>query len=64
MPPKAYVLQDFDADEWAEMNEVYDRAVAAIECLIAHGVKEAMNRFNARPTGEPESDEAGRSGVA
>jgi len=64
MPPKAYVLQDFGDDEWAEMTEVYDRAVAAIECLIAHGVKEAMNRFNARPTGEPESDEAGRSGVA
>ena len=56
MPPKAYVLQDFDDDEWAEMNEVYDRAVAAIECMIVHGVKEAMNRYNARPQAEAESE--------
>jgi len=57
MPPKAYVLQDFDADEYAEMQEVYARAVAAIESFIANGVKEAMNRFNARPA--QESDESG-----
>jgi PTH1 family peptidyl-tRNA hydrolase len=49
MPPKAYVLQDFGADEWAEMTEVYARAVAAIGCFVVEGVKEAMNRFNARP---------------
>jgi peptidyl-tRNA hydrolase len=49
-------LQDFDEDEWAGMQEVYDRAVAAIECLIAHGVKEAMNRFNASPPVHSESD--------
>lgn len=52
MPPKAYVLQDFGADEWAAMQEVYDRAVAAIECWIVEGVREAMNRFNASPAGE------------
>lgn len=56
MPPKAYVLQDFGADEWAEMVEVYDRAVAAIECFVVDGVKEAMNRFNARPAAEDESE--------
>ena len=48
-------LQDFSADEWTEMEEVYARAVAAIESFIADGVKEAMNRFNARPAGENES---------
>jgi PTH1 family peptidyl-tRNA hydrolase len=56
MPPKAYVLQDFGADEWAEMQEVYARAVAAVECWIVDGIKEAMNRFNARPPGSDESD--------
>jgi PTH1 family peptidyl-tRNA hydrolase len=54
MPPKAYVLQDYSADEWQEMVEVYDRAVGAIESFIVDGVKEAMNRFNARPA--PEAD--------
>jgi PTH1 family peptidyl-tRNA hydrolase len=56
MPPKAYVLQDYSADEWAEMEEVYERAVAAIECFVVDGVKEAMNRFNARPAAEDESE--------
>ncbi len=56
MPPKAYVLQDFGADEWQEMDEVYDRAVAAIESVIVEGVKEAMNRFNARPVPEADSE--------
>lgn len=55
MPPKAYVLQDFSEDEWAEMQEVYARAVAAVESFIVDGIKEAMNRFNARPAGEDES---------
>jgi PTH1 family peptidyl-tRNA hydrolase len=56
MPPKAYVLQDFSADEWSEMVEVYARAVAAVECWIAEGIKEAMNRFNARPAAPDESE--------
>lgn len=55
MPPQAYVLKDFSGDEWAEMQEVYARAVAAIESFVADGIKEAMNRFNARPDGEDES---------
>jgi len=54
--PKAYVLQDFDSHEWEEMGEVYDRAVAAIESFVADGVKEAMNRFNARPSADAESE--------
>ena len=56
MPPKAYVLQDFGDDEWQEMQDVYDRAVAAIESFVVDGVKEAMNRFNARPAPEGESE--------
>ena len=56
MPPKAYVLQDFGEDEWAEMHEVYARAVSAIESLIVDGVKEAMNRFNARPSEQSEPE--------
>jgi PTH1 family peptidyl-tRNA hydrolase len=55
MLPKAYVLQDFGADEWLEMQAVYARAVAAVECWLVEGVKEAMNRFNARPAGSDES---------
>jgi PTH1 family peptidyl-tRNA hydrolase len=56
MPPKAYVLQDFGEDEWADMSEVYDRAVSAIQSFIVDGVKEAMNRFNARSKQEAESE--------
>jgi PTH1 family peptidyl-tRNA hydrolase len=49
MEPKAYVLQDFDVAERERMEEVYTRVVAAIETAIQEGIKEAMNRFNARP---------------
>jgi PTH1 family peptidyl-tRNA hydrolase len=49
MEPKAYVLQDFDAAERERMEEVYERVVAAVETAIREGIKEAMNRFNARP---------------
>jgi PTH1 family peptidyl-tRNA hydrolase len=49
MEPKAYVLQDFDAAERKRMEEVYERVVAAVETAIREGIKEAMNRFNARP---------------
>ena len=53
MEPKAYVLQDFGTDELEVMEEVYQRAVSAVEALIREGVKEAMNRFNARPVPGP-----------
>ena len=53
MEPKAYVLQDFDAAERERMQEVYARVVAALDTAIREGVREAMNRFNARPEGEP-----------
>lgn len=49
MEPKDYVLQDFGLDERAAMQEVYERVVAAVEAFVRHGVREAMNQFNARP---------------
>lgn len=49
MDPKAYVLQDFDDAERETMDEVYGRVLDAVETLIREGVKETMNRFNARP---------------
>ena len=61
MAPKAYVLQDWGEAERAEMEEVYDRVVSAVEAFIRQGIKEAMNQFNARPaTGkEPEKTSDG-----
>ena len=56
MEPKAYVLQDFGCEERETMDEVYARALAAIEALIREGVKEAMNRFNARPAADGDSE--------
>ena len=56
MEPKAYVLQDFGCAERETMDEVYDRAVAAVETFIREGVKEAMNRFNARPSTGPDPE--------
>ena len=50
MEPKAYVLQDFDGAERETMDEVYGRVLAAVESVIREGIKEAMNRFNARPS--------------
>jgi PTH1 family peptidyl-tRNA hydrolase len=49
MEPKDYVLQDFRGDERALMEQVYERAVEAVEAFVQLGVKEAMNRFNMRP---------------
>jgi PTH1 family peptidyl-tRNA hydrolase len=54
MKPKAYVLQDFDSAERETMDEVYDRVRSAVEVVIQEGIKETMNRFNARPTPETE----------
>ena len=53
MEPKAYVLQDFGAEELVVMEEVYRRAITAVETLIQEGVQDAMNRFNARPAPDP-----------
>lgn len=44
--PMDFVLQDFSADEWAEMEAALDRAVKAIERWLAHGTDVTMNIFN------------------
>ena len=54
MDPKAYVLQDFDAREQETMDEVYERVLGAVEAVIQEGIKETMNRFNARPAPDAE----------
>ena len=46
MPPEAYVLQDFSADEKLMMEQTYQRAVEAICVVLRDGVQMAMNRFN------------------
>ena len=43
-----YVLQNFDAMESAELGDVVDRAVHAIEKVIADGLTAAMNAVNAK----------------
>ena len=41
-----FVLQDFDASERAELPDVMDRAVAAVERVVAVGAASAMNALN------------------
>jgi PTH1 family peptidyl-tRNA hydrolase len=48
MDPAAFVLRDFDAVEEAELDEICDRAVQAIDAFIAEGVGAAMNKFNSQ----------------
>ncbi len=49
MDPAAYVLQDFSADEESLLEEMLERAVAAIETWLRQGVEMAMDRYNRRP---------------
>ncbi len=46
MPPEAYVLQDFSADEKRLMEQTYERAVDAVRVTLREGFQIAMNRFN------------------
>lgn len=46
MDPVDYVLNDFTADERADMELAFERAVAAIECFLGEGIDAAMNAFN------------------
>jgi PTH1 family peptidyl-tRNA hydrolase len=52
MDPAAFVLQDFNRDEAAELSGIVDRAVEAIDVFIASGVTAAMNKYNPTSTGE------------
>lgn len=49
MDPADYVLQDFSDAEWELMDEVLDRAVAALETWLVEGIDVAMDRYNQRP---------------
>ena len=54
-----YLLSQFRKQELVVLDEVLDRAKAAVEAMLTEGVSAAMNRFNRRPD-DPEngSDEA------
>jgi PTH1 family peptidyl-tRNA hydrolase len=43
-----FVLENFLDEEAAELPRILDRSCDAIEVALAHGVREAMNRFNER----------------
>ncbi len=46
MPPRDYVLHDFDPDEEEMLPEVLQSAVDAIRRFIMGGIEQAMNDFN------------------
>ena len=47
-----YVLMEFGTFEREQLEGMIERAGDAVECLLAEGIQEAMNRFNARSVGE------------
>ena len=51
--PRDHVLSDFAPDELGAVEEVYDRAIAAVESFITDGIVAAMNTHNA--VSEPSS---------
>jgi PTH1 family peptidyl-tRNA hydrolase len=46
MDPAAFVLQDFNRDEAAELDALLDRAGQAIDMFLTAGITAAMNQFN------------------
>jgi PTH1 family peptidyl-tRNA hydrolase len=54
--PTDFLLQDFTADEWMEVDAALDRAVEAVEHWLVHGIDATMNVFN-RPSEGIDSDE-------
>lgn len=46
IPPRAYVLQNFDADEEAEMAITRREAADAVELWVTHDIDTVMNRIN------------------
>jgi len=49
MSPAEFVLSDFNAIEWAEMEFAYMDAISAIKAIFTDGFMAAMNRFNRKP---------------
>jgi PTH1 family peptidyl-tRNA hydrolase len=42
-----YVLNPFEEEELDTVDEMLERGLAAVECVVVEGVQTAMNRFNA-----------------
>ena len=49
MDPAAFVLQDFNRAEAAELDILLDRAGQAIDTFLTAGITTAMNQFNTNP---------------
>jgi PTH1 family peptidyl-tRNA hydrolase len=47
IPVEAYVLQKFKPAEWPAMLVTYERGVEAVKTVLAEGLEQAMNKFNA-----------------
>ncbi len=47
--PVDYVLDEFTLDERIAIEEVYDRAVSAVELWLTEGMAAAMNEYNLNP---------------
>jgi PTH1 family peptidyl-tRNA hydrolase len=56
MDPAEYVLRPFGEEEQELIDEVLERAVAAIECWLAEGIVAAMDKFNRPPVCEAERE--------
>lgn len=41
-----FVLDEFETDEWTQLEELLDPMADAVECWLAEGIEPAMNRFN------------------
>ena len=52
---REHVLEGFDAEEEAVMEETIPRAAEAVECWVIDGIEVAMNRFNRRANKEAEA---------
>lgn len=50
MPVHAYVLQDFNAQEYETVGDMLDTAVRAVETYIQDGITLAMSRYNGKVT--------------
>jgi peptidyl-tRNA hydrolase, PTH1 family len=45
----SHVLGDFSSSERTQLNDVLDHAALGVESIVAKGIAQAMNAFNARP---------------
>jgi PTH1 family peptidyl-tRNA hydrolase len=52
---REHVLEGFEAEEEAVMEETIPRAAEAVECWVTNGIEAAMNRFNRRANKEAEA---------